>query len=234
VFVDNEPEGVKGRSSLDDGEGGATGEDDGGVREKKKGKGGKRGGRWQERDEDDDAGEEEEGMFDQEDVEGDRGDDNEEKKEELEDEEEQPASEEDEEKEHEEDDDDDETSQPRRRVRDLMEDVALESHRFFHRLENLEESEDLETLFRRLLDTKDPQFIKYLLRRYANEDDGGASSESDYASEGDGSLDRSEKIAKRRELKEQNTSQRRERDRLAKGERDFGRKVKSSMRARDD
>ncbi|KAJ3410768.1 hypothetical protein HDV05_003270 [Chytridiales sp. JEL 0842] len=150
----------------------------------------------------------------------------------------EPENSDDDEEEEEEDDEDEEGSdieQPKRRMRDHMEDVALQSHRFFHRLETLPDSADLEPLFRRLLDTKDPEFIKYLLKRYKRvdiEESGGA--ESDYSASEDGSPDRGEKISARRELKEQNGAVRRERDRLAKGERDFGRKSKTDKMRGDD
>ncbi|KAJ3106592.1 hypothetical protein HDU97_005957 [Phlyctochytrium planicorne] len=120
------------------------------------------------------------------------------------------------------DDEDDEEEEgddlPKRR-RDFVEDVALEAKRFFRRLELLDDYEDLASFFKRQLAARDPGFIKYLLRRYGDEEDDGDADDGDAESS----------VSKRKGMKMQIDYARKEKDRYVKGERSAGRKSKASM-----
>ncbi|KAI9360057.1 hypothetical protein DFJ73DRAFT_900673 [Zopfochytrium polystomum] len=98
-----------------------------------------------------------------------------------------------------------------RQRRDLMEDVALEARKFFRRLGDLEDSDDLVSTFRRMLAGRDPTFVKYLLRRY-----GSAGSPGSPSSPRSGSM------------RGQAVFVRKEKERIADEERSQSRKAKAS------
>ncbi|KAJ3414111.1 hypothetical protein HDV05_007055 [Chytridiales sp. JEL 0842] len=125
----------------------------------------------------------------------------------------------------EEEEDDENLNEPRvKQVRDHAEDVALESLRFFRRLAELEDAKDLESTFRRLLASKDTEFIKYLLKRYSR--GGSGSGDDDEGSE----EDHEAKIAKRKNMKEQIDYARKEKERFHATEKSGGRKAKDSLK----
>jgi hypothetical protein len=126
---------------------------------------------------------------------------------------------------------DDEDDENVKFTRDLMEDVALESLRFFRRLEYLEDFEDLESQFKRLLASKDTEFIKYLLRRYSKHANNGDDEDEDNS---DDELDQGSKIAARRDKKDQIDYARKEKERYNKTEKAFGRKMKDGMKFAGD
>ncbi|KAJ3307572.1 hypothetical protein HDU76_004529 [Blyttiomyces sp. JEL0837] len=113
-----------------------------------------------------------------------------------------------------------------RKQRDFAEDVALESRRFFRRLEMLEDHDELESNFKRMLAARDVTFIKYLHRRYGSS--GGSARDDDEEEHFEGE-DALEEITRRRNMKEQIGYARKEKDKFVAGERSFGRKVKVSM-----
>ncbi|KAJ3069212.1 hypothetical protein HDU98_007722 [Podochytrium sp. JEL0797] len=132
------------------------------------------------------------------------------------------------------DDDEDETSshdssfQHSRSVHkrhDLLEDVALKLRKFMKMVRDLEDVAELEGQFQRLLAAKDPVFVKYLSKRYHQNEDMNTT-DDDSASESV-----SETREARRLQRDMDSFERKEKEKHVKGSRNAGRKLKHSMLA---
>ncbi|KAI8620188.1 hypothetical protein BC830DRAFT_1100647 [Chytriomyces sp. MP71] len=108
--------------------------------------------------------------------------------------------------------------------RDLMEDVALKLRRFMKMVKDLEDATDLQSNFQRLLAAKDPMFIKFLSKRFHV---------TAGSVDGESSDDGADAIARRREIREDVSFERKEKEKWVKGSRDVGRKMKTSNRMLD-
>ncbi|KAJ3111830.1 Sperm flagellar protein 2 [Phlyctochytrium bullatum] len=104
----------------------------------------------------------------------------------------------------------------------LLEGVADEARRFFRHLDKLADHDELESYFRRRLAAKDPNFIKYILRRYSDEASSGDEDDDD---------DTEGSAIRRKELKDQMGYARKEKERYVKDGRKAGRKSKASMQS---